>query len=211
LTRFKATSLFFGAYIIQRRYGIRTLLTPNAPTQQEADMAGIIDLIRQQITPETINQISSEIGEDPAKTRQAVDASVPLLAGAISTQVPDAAQASGDPAAQPAMFGGLGDMISGAGGVGGAGGIGGAIGGMLGGGAAGGMLDSILGGSHESVQNDVSKASGIQPEKVMRILTMLAPIVLAAYTKHRQGSAGSTGKTAQGSGGIIGDIIDRVT
>jgi hypothetical protein len=174
-------------------------------------MAGIIDLIRQQITPETINQISSEIDEDPAKTRQAVDASVPLLAGAISTQVPDAAQASGDPAAQPAMFGGLGDMISGAGGSGGAGGIGGAIGGMLGGGPAGGMLDSILGGSRASVENDISKASGIQPQKVIRLLTMLAPIVLAAYTKHRQGTAASTGNATQRDGGILGDIIDRIT
>ncbi|HEX6576108.1 MAG TPA: DUF937 domain-containing protein [Gemmatimonadaceae bacterium] len=174
-------------------------------------MAGIIDLIRQQITPETIDQISSEIGEDPARTRQAVDASVPLLAGAVSTQVPDAAHGTGDAAAQPAMFGGLGDMISGAGGQGGAGGIGGAIGGMLGGGAAGGMLDSILGGSHKSVQNDVSKASGIEPQKVMRILTMLAPIVFAAYTKHRQGSAPSTGKSTQAGGGVIGDIIDRIT
>lgn len=174
-------------------------------------MAGIIDLIRQQITPETVNQISSEIGEDPAKTRQAIDASVPLLAGAVSTQVPDAAQATGDPAAQPAMFGGLGDMIAGAGGAGGAGGIGGAIGGMLGGGAAGGILDSILGGSHAPVQNDVSKASGIEPQKVMKILTMLAPIVLAAYTKHRQGSAPSTGNTTQPGGGVFGDIIDRIT
>lgn len=170
-------------------------------------MAGIIDLIRQQITPETINQISSEIGEDPARTRQAVDASVPLLAGAISTQVPDAAQAMGDPAAQPAMFGGgLGDVISAAGGTGG---LGGALGGMLGGGAAGGMLDSILGGSHSTVQNDVSKASGIDPQKVMKILTMLAPIVFAAYTKHRQGSAAST--SAKPQGGVIGDIIDRIT
>jgi hypothetical protein len=174
-------------------------------------MAGVIDLIRQQITPETIDRISSEIGEDPAKTRQAVDASVPLLAGAISTQVPDAAQATGDPAAQPAMFGGLGDMIAGAGGAPGAGGIGGAIGGMLGGGAAGGMLDSILGGSHKSVQDDVATASGIQPQKVMTILTMLAPIVFAAYTKHRQTTAGPSDKTTQGGGGILGDIIDRVT
>ena len=173
-------------------------------------MAGIIDLIRQEITPDTINQISSEIGEDPAKTRQAIDASVPLLAGAISTQVPDAAQASGDPAAQPSMFGGgLGDVISGAGGAGGAGGLGGVLGGMLGGGAAGGMLDSILGGSHSSVQNDVSKASGIEPQKIMRILTMLAPIVFAAYTKHRQGG-GSPGTATQGDGGILGDILGRI-
>src|SRR5829696_4220641 len=115
------------------RFGMVFARIPRTPsTQKGAGMAAFIDLIRQQITPETINQISTEIGEDPARTRQAVDASVPLLAGAISTQVPDAAQASGDPAAQPAMFGGLGDMISGAGGSGGAGGIGGAIGGMLG-------------------------------------------------------------------------------
>ena len=82
---------------------------------------------------------------------------------------------------------------------------------MLGGGAAGGMLDSILGGSHKSVQDDVATASGIQPQKVMKILTMLAPIVFAAYTKHRQATAGSTDKTTQGGGGILGDIIDRVT
>ena len=174
-------------------------------------MAGIIDIIRQQITPETVDRISTEIGEDPAKTRQAIDASVPLLAGAISTQVPDAAQATGDPAAQPAMFGGgLADIVSAAGGAGGSGGIGGALGGMLGGGAGGGMLDSILAGSHETVQNDVSKASGIQPQKVMRILTMLAPIVFAAYTKHRQGSTAPTNTTTKG-GGVLGDIIDRIT
>jgi hypothetical protein len=82
---------------------------------------------------------------------------------------------------------------------------------MLGGGAAGGILDSILGGSHASVQNDVAQASGIQPQKVMRILTMLAPIVLAAYSKHRQGSAPSTGTTTQPGGGVFGDIIDRIT
>jgi hypothetical protein len=174
-------------------------------------MAGMIDLIRQQITPETIDRISSEIGEDPAKTRQAVDASVPLLAGAISTQVPDAAQATGDPAAQPAMFGGLGDMIAGAGGAPGAGGIGGAIGGMLGGGAAGGMLDSILGGSHKSVQDDVATASGIQPQKVMKILTMLAPIFFGGYKKLRLATAVSTEMKPHVGGGFLVVLLDRVT
>src|SRR5687767_5529921 len=96
-----------------------------------AQMAGILDFVREQITPETINSISTEIGEDPAKTKEAIDASVPLLAGAISTQ--EAATATGDTAGQPAMFGGLADMVSGAGGAGGAGGIGGALGGILGG------------------------------------------------------------------------------
>jgi len=172
-------------------------------------MAGVLDFIKDQIDPGTIDRISKEIGEDPATTKRAVDASVPLLAGAISTQ--EAAQATGDVAAQPARFGGLGDMIAGAGGAPGAGGIGGAIGGMLGG-AGGGMLESILGGSKSSVQEDIAKQSGVNPQKVMRILTMLAPIVFAAYTKHKNaGTTPSQPRTTEGGGGILGDIIDRVT
>lgn len=168
-------------------------------------MSGILDFIKDQITPDTINRISTEIGEDPEKTRQAVDASVPLIAGALSTQ--EVAQATGDAAMQPSMLGGLGDMISGGGGLGGA--LGGVLGGASGG---GGMLDSILGGSQSTVQKDISNASGIQPQKVMRILTMLAPIVLAAYTKYKNAApADAPPKTTQGGGGILGDIIDRVT
>ena len=168
-------------------------------------MSGILDFIKDQITPDTINRISTEIGEDPVKTRQAVDASVPLIAGALSTQ--EVAQATGDAAMQPSMLGGLGDMISGGGGLGGA--LGGVLGGTSGG---GGMLDSILGGSQSTVQKDISSASGIQPQKVMRILTMLAPIVLAAYTKYKNAPpADAPPKATQGGGGILGDIIDRVT
>jgi hypothetical protein len=181
-------------------------------------MSGILDFIRDEITPETINSISNEIGEDPAKTREAVDASVPLIAGAISTQ--EVAQATGDAAGQPAMFGGLGDMLSGAtrtgtAGAGGAGtgGLGGVLGGMLGG-AGGGMLESILGGRQTETQTEIAQKSGIEPQKVMRILTMLAPIVLSAYARYKQASPASpdASQTAERTGGgVLGDIIDRVT
>ncbi len=172
-------------------------------------MAGILDFIQDQITPDTINSISSEIGEDPAKTREAINASVPLLAGAISTQ--EAATATGDAAGQPMMLGGLADMIPGANS---GGGLGGALGGRLGGAAGGGMLDSILGGAAGSTQSEISQKSGIEPQKVMRILTMLAPIVLAAYSRYKQAppSSPSPSQAAEkNSGGILGDIIDRVT
>jgi hypothetical protein len=173
-------------------------------------MSGILDFVREQITPETVNSISAEIGEDPAKTREAIDASVPLLAGAISTQ--DAATATGDAAGQPMTFGGLADMIGG-GSNAGSGGLGGALGGMLGG-AGGGILESILGGAGDSTKTEISQKSGIEPQKVMRMLTMLAPIVLAAYSRYKQAPPASPdpSRTAQkGGGGILGDIIDRVT
>ncbi len=162
-------------------------------------MANIIEFIRKEITPEIVKRISGEIGEDPAKTQQAINASVPLLAGGIATQIPDAAQALGDPAAQPSMFGGFGDVINaakkaGTGAPGGLEGIlGGTLGGMLGGKAGGGILDGILGGSQTTVQNDVAKASGMDPQKVIRLLTMLAPIVFEAYSRYnRQGSGQDT-------------------
>src|SRR5687768_2757127 len=172
---------------------------------REHHMTAIIDFIRQQITPDTVNNISTEIGEDPAKTRQAIDASIPLLAGAMSTQVPDPTSTAAESGTEPAMLGGLGQMISGAaetGNAGGLGGLGGALGGMLGGAGAGGegILDSILGGSQSTVQNDVAQASGIAPQKVMRILTMLVPIVIAAYTRQRQAEGGQSQSPTQGGG-----------
>jgi hypothetical protein len=173
-------------------------------------MSGILDFVRDQITPETVNAISAEIGEDPARTRQAIDASVPLLAGAISTQ--EAATATGDAGAEPMMFGGLADMIK-PGGGGASGGIGGALGGILGG-AGGGMLDSILGGAADTTKTEISERSGIEPQKVMRVLTMLAPIVLSAYARYKEAPPASPNpsQTAEkGSGGILGDVIDRIT
>jgi hypothetical protein len=155
-------------------------------------MSGILDFLKEQITPDTVNKISAEIGEDPAKTREAIDASVPLIAGAISTQ--EAATATGDAAGQPTMFGGLADIVTR--------------------GAGGGMLDSILGGAASSTQTEIAQKSGIEPQKIMRILTMLAPIVLSAYSRYKQAPPASPNpsRTAEkGNGGILGDIIDRVT
>ncbi len=194
----------------------RRVCFENSALSTEHHMTAVIDFIQQQITPDIVNNISTDIGEDPAKTRQAIDASIPLLAGAMSTQVPDPTNTAADSGTQRAMLGGLGDMISGAaetGNTGGLGGLGGALGGMLGGAGAGGegILDSILGGSQSTVQDDVAKASGIAPQKVMRVLTMLVPIVIAAYTRQRKAEGGPTRPATEGGGGLLGDIIDRVT
>lgn len=54
-----------------------------------------------------------------------------------------------------------------------------------------GMLESILGGGKSSTRAETSQKSGIEPEKIMRILTMLAPVVPAAYSRYKQAPQGA--------------------
>jgi hypothetical protein len=148
-------------------------------------MSGLMDLIQQHITPETVNRISREIGEDPATTQQAISAAIPHLASAAEQQ--DGLVAGGE--ATPSMLGGLGGlggmMSGGAAGSGGAGGMLDGLAGMMGGGV-GDVLGNILGGKHADVQDGVSKQTGLDPQKTGRILMMLAPIVLQALAAYRQ-------------------------
>jgi hypothetical protein len=155
-------------------------------------MSGIMDVIQQHITPDTIKQISSAIGEDPAKTQQAVNAALPHLATAaeqaVGTGATPAGQGGGG--ATESLLGGLGGMMSGAGGAGTEGG--GMLGGLAGmmGGNAGDILGNILGGRHAEVQQGVAKQSGLDPQKAGQLLTMLAPIVMQAIAKYRQQQSG---------------------
>lgn len=189
-------------------------------------MPGIQDLIQGQLTPDTITQLSQSIGADPATTRQAVDAAVPMLLGgmaqhASSPQGVSAIEAASDQ--HEGLFGGLGDALGGA--LGGSGGVLGGLGGMLGGaGGAGGILGNILGSRHDQVTDGVSQASGLDKQKSMKLLMMLAPLVLAAVARHRkQTNARSTQITNDLQreaeehashpqfGGILGGILNRAT
>ncbi|GLC25512.1 hypothetical protein rosag_20250 [Roseisolibacter agri] len=99
-------------------------------------------------------------------------------------------------------------------GVLGGGGLGGILGGMLGGGGhaagagggmggmdLGGVLGSILGRSQPAVQDGVQQASGLNSDQTRKLLMILAPIVLAAIMKSRQGR---TADGAVASGGGLG-------
>jgi hypothetical protein len=191
-------------------------------------MSGIQDLIQSQLTPDRINQISSAIGADPATTRQAVDAAVPMMMGGMAQHAatPAGASAIESAAGQHAgMLDGLGGMLGGAGGLGGMlGGLGGMLGGAGGSGGVGGILGSILGSSHSQVQDGVTQASGLDPQKAGKLLMILAPIVLAAIAHHKQTTNATP--TQIGSdlqreaqvhaqhpqfGGILGGILNKAT
>ncbi len=179
-------------------------------------MSGITDLVQQQLSPETISQISNAIGADEATTQQAVDAALPMIVGGMAAHAATPAGASAIQAESEnhaGILGQLGGMMSGAGGAGGilgglagmmegqggSGGLGGmmsggggGLGGMLGSAAAGGILGKIFGGSHSAVTDGVTQASGLDKQKATRLLMILAPIVLAALAHHRSQSGASS-------------------
>jgi hypothetical protein len=173
----------------------------------------LLDLVQQQLGPQEMQQISQQVGADPATTENAVHAAIPMLLGGMA----NGAREPGGASALGGLLGGggggaLGGLLGGAGG----GGLGGLLGGMLGGGGGGGagggmdmggILGSVLGRSQPAVHDGVQQASGLSGDQTKKLLMILAPIVLMALAKRRQqGAAGAGGAMAGGMGAGMGGI-----
>ena len=154
----------------------------------------LLDMVRQQLGPNGIQEISQQIGADPAATEKAVQSALPMMLGGMAST-----------AQQP---GGEGALQS-------------AIGAISGGGGIGGMLGSILGQHHATVQDGVQQASGLDAGKAGKLLVLLAPFIIRALAQHQSTAAGqqsgglsgglqqaaSEAAQASGAGGILGKIL----
>jgi hypothetical protein len=157
-----------------------------------------LDAITQHLTPETIQQLSSSIGADPAATSKAVSLALPALLGGLAKNAssPDGAVALDR--ALDAHDGGILDNLGGllGGGGGGMGGIGGAI------------LGHIFGHHQGPVETGVAKGSGLDAQQVGRLLMMLAPIVMGVLGRMKRkdgiGASQLPDVLQQGAGG--GDL-----
>lgn len=207
---------------------VETAVAEQRPTSKGAFMSGILDTVQQQLTPDTINQIGQQLGIDPAAAQQAINAALPVVLGGLASNAQDPAGAAAIHAESDnhaGILGSLGGMLGGAGGVGG---VLGGLGGMLGSGALAGVLGSVLGGNHGAVQDGVTQASGLDPQRAKQLMFILVPIVLAAIAHHKRTSgadatqvAGSLQKDAQEAhtqavaqsphiGGLLGGIMSHV-
>jgi hypothetical protein len=210
---------------LSRRVQNGTSFAQCGGTPKQESAVAIQDIIQQHLTPEMIDQISTQIGADPGTTRQAVNAAVPMLMGGVAAHAstPQGAQAieSATPSGGASMLGGLGGMLGGSGGSGGLGDVLGGLGGMMGGGM-GGILGNILGGHESTVQDGVSQASGLDPQKAKRLLMILGPIVLAAIAHHRSQTGASASQVSNDLqreaqqhtnnphfGGLLGGILNK--
>ena len=172
----------------------------------------VVDDVQQHLGQNEIQQISDQIGADPAATREAVQAAVPMMLGGVAnaSQQPGNAQAI-EQAVQSHS------------------GLLGSLGGLLGGAFpadGGGLLGRILGGHQATVQQGVQQASGLDSDQTKRLLLTLAPIVMAMLAKRHansgQGNLDTTlqqearqaqehaNRTAPHVGGLLGKILSHV-
>ena len=147
----------------------------------------ILDMLEQQLRGNTLTQISQQIGTDEGTTANAVAVALPLLLGGLtrnaSTQQGaaslDAAltrdhdgsllDAPERAVADPMAFGG------------------------------GGILGHIFGTRQSPVQQGVARATGLDSQKVGKLLMMLAPLVMAALARARS----SQGAAAASAGPVL--------
>jgi hypothetical protein len=142
-------------------------------------MTSILDAVRQQLGPDTIQQMSGAIGADPSATSNAVSLAIPALLGGLSQ---NAAQPQGAAALDNALNQHDGSILDNLGGLlGGGGGGGGALGGI-----GGAILGHVFGNRRGSVEQGVGRASGLDGAQVAQLMAMLAPIVMGVLGRMKQ-------------------------
>jgi hypothetical protein len=178
----------------------------------------LIDMIQQHLGQNEIQQISNQLGIDPATAQKAVSAALPMILGGLAghAQQPGGAEAIKQAAAAhedaPANVSSLlqaGPPADTGGGL-------------------GGLLGRVLGQHTDTVQQGVQQASGLDSEKSRKLLMMLAPIVLGVLARKHFGGqnaeqaspgqlAGELRQEAQTAqqqaphvGGLLGKVLGMV-
>ncbi len=175
-------------------------------------MTSIIDTLQQQLGPDTIEQLSQSIGADPAATSNAVSLALPALLGGLSH---NASNQQGAAALDRALDDHDGSILDNLGGLFGGGGGGGGIGGAI--------LGHVFGQKQSTVEEGVSRGSGLNGQQVAQLLMMLAPIVMGVLGRAKQRSgldasrlpnvlqeSAQTMQTQSAGSGGLGDILGGI-
>ena len=141
------------------------------------NQSDLLETLSRQLDPQTIQQMSKALGATPAATSSAISTALPALLGGLSGNVKNPQGAASLERAlddhDGSILDNLGGLLGGAGG-GAAAGMGGAI------------LGHIFGNRRGTVEQGVSKTSGLNPQQVAQLLAMLAPIVMGVLGRMKQ-------------------------
>ena len=151
-------------------------------------MSGLLEMLSSQLGGDTAQRIGARLGADPNATQSALSAALPLLMGAL-------ARNSANPSGAESLHGALHRDHDG---------------GVLDNlqtaidqpdeHAGNGILRHVLGTRRQAVEAGVSKASGLSGAQAGALLTMLAPMVMAALGKTQR----EQGLSASGLGALLG-------
>jgi len=172
-------------------------------------MNGIVDSVLAKLGPDQVNAIASQLGVDPAQAQNAIEHAIPLIVGGM-------AQNASTPQGAGALHEALGDhagldvgsVLNNVLGGGGASGIGGAI------------LGHVFGGNQAAANQGLGQVTGLGQQNAGQLLSMLAPIVMAALANHVQnrgidpgtlgGMLGQQSQQIQQNGGLVGGLLSAV-
>lgn len=152
-------------------------------------MSQLLEMVSQQLGGQNLTTLSRQIGADEQATQNAISMALPLLLGGLAK---NSAQPQGAAALDRALTNHDGGLLDNLGAMLGSGGLGT---------AGAGILGHILGQRRAPVEQGISKASGLQPQQVGRLLMLLAPIVMAALSRMKQQN--------NVSGTELGDVLQR--
>lgn len=176
-------------------------------------MSTIFENVMQQVGGENLSRISRQIGADEGSTATAVQAALPMLLGGL-------ARNSAKPEGAASLANALNDHR---------GGLFENLGALIGNpesGPGAGILGHIFGDRRTNVEAGVGKATGLDQRQIGKLLTILAPIVMAALARKaapradaaeadgslpnilEQESREAAQKAPGGLGGLIG-MLDR--
>jgi hypothetical protein len=132
----------------------------------------VIDALKQQLSNDTIQEMSRTLGTDPNTTSNAISVAVPVMLAALSRNASSPQGAASLNDALGAHDGSVLDNIGGM--LGGGGGIGGAI------------LGHIFGSKRKPVEQGVGRATGMSAQQVGQLLMMLAPLIMGVLGRMKR-------------------------
>ena len=156
-------------------------------------MAGLLDLLNSDLGKTLVNNASSQLGQDKAKTASALSTALPLILGAMKNNASTPQGAEG-------LLGALSGKHDGS--------LLDNLGGMLGNSDVlsdgAGILGHVFGGKQQNVANAVSKKSGLDMGSAMNLLQMAAPFVMAYLGKEKRSQNVSD---SNGIGDLLGGLL----
>ena len=175
-------------------------------------MATLAQDLAAQLQGAPIQQIASQLGIEPQQASAAINTALPLLMGKLGSN-------AASPEGAQALLGALQNNHSGLD-------LGSVLGAVLGGGGSAasngaGILGHIFGGQQDAATAGVAQASGLPSGQTGRLLSMLAPLVMAHLgNQAASGDAQALGQLLgqehagaheQGgaAGGLLGSLMDQ--